>query len=182
MKQFEERNIKYGQTGRSTLRSPKFPNGQIGAHAPPQIAAHDLDTGITVSRAAARALRALSRRFRGRFASPAPLGVHRPTRASGDGAEGVERIEGARRRRKTCRQSPLTRARPRVPANTRLPYLERRARASEPPPRDGRARSVVRRRRRPARALRRDRVAAGRVNHELARGHLYASDHHRRAR
>ena len=29
----------------------------------------------------------------------APLGVHRPTRASGDDPEGVERIEGARRRR-----------------------------------------------------------------------------------
>jgi hypothetical protein len=54
---------------------------------------------ITVSRVAARALCALSRRFSGCFASPAPLGVHRPTRASGDGAEGVERIEGARRRR-----------------------------------------------------------------------------------
>ena len=54
---------------------------------------------IAVSRAPARALRALSRRFRGWIASPAHLGVHRPTRASGDGAEGVERIEGARRRR-----------------------------------------------------------------------------------
>ena len=32
------------------------------------------------------------------------------------------------------RKSPLTRARPRVPAKTRLTYLERRARASEPPP------------------------------------------------
>ena len=56
-------------------------------------------TGITVSRAPAPALSALSRRFRGWIASPAPLRVHRPTRASGDGAEGVERIEGARRRR-----------------------------------------------------------------------------------
>jgi hypothetical protein len=57
------------------------------------------DISITVSRAAARASRALSRRFGGYIASPAPLRVHRPTRASGDGAEGVERIEGARRRR-----------------------------------------------------------------------------------
>ena len=48
---------------------------------------------ITVSRTAARALRALSRRFRGWIASPAPLTVHRPTRASGGGAEGFERIE-----------------------------------------------------------------------------------------
>ena len=32
------------------------------------------------------------------------------------------------------RRSPLTRARPRVPAKTRLTYLERRARASDPPP------------------------------------------------
>ena len=32
------------------------------------------------------------------------------------------------------RKSPLTRARPRVPAKTRLTYLERRARASDPPP------------------------------------------------
>ena len=53
-----------------------------------------LDTAITVSRAPARASRALSRRFRGCFAlQPAPLRVHRPTRASGGGAEGVERIE-----------------------------------------------------------------------------------------
>ena len=59
----------------------------------------DIGTGITVSRAPARALRALSRRFRGWIASLAPLRVHRPTRASGVGAEGVERIEGARRRR-----------------------------------------------------------------------------------
>ena len=54
---------------------------------------------LTVSRAPAPALCALSRRFMGWIASPAPLRVHRPTRASGDGAEGVERIEGARRRR-----------------------------------------------------------------------------------
>ena len=51
------------------------------------------DISITVSRAAARASRALSRRFGGYIASPAPLRVHRPTRASGDGAEGFERIE-----------------------------------------------------------------------------------------
>ena len=59
----------------------------------------NIDTGITVSRVAARALRALSRRFRGWIALPAPLRVYRPPRASGDGAEGLERIEGARRRR-----------------------------------------------------------------------------------
>ena len=35
---------------------------------------------------------------------------------------------------KLDRKSPLTRARPRVPAKTRLTYLERRARASYPPP------------------------------------------------
>ena len=32
------------------------------------------------------------------------------------------------------RKSPLTRARPRVPAKTRLTHLQRRARASDPPP------------------------------------------------
>ena len=58
-----------------------------------------LDISITVSRAPAPALCALSRQFRGWIALPAPLRVHRPPRASGDGAEGVERIEGARRRR-----------------------------------------------------------------------------------
>ena len=54
-------------------------------------------SGITVSRAPARALRALSRRFRGWIALPAPLRVYRPPRASGGAAEGLERIEGARK-------------------------------------------------------------------------------------
>ena len=40
------------------------------------------------------------------------------------------------------RKSPLTRARPRVPAETRLTYLERRARASDPP-RKRRARALA---------------------------------------
>ena len=40
------------------------------------------------------------------------------------------------------RKSPLTRARPRVPAKTRLPYLQRRARASDPP-RKRRARALA---------------------------------------
>ena len=70
--------------------------GQIGN----QLSSASIEQqSITVSRAPARALRALSRRFWGCFASPAPLRVHRPTRASGDGAEGVERIESVRRRR-----------------------------------------------------------------------------------
>ena len=43
---------------------------------------------------------------------------------------------------KHVRKSPLTRARPRVPAKTRLTYLERRARASDPP-RKRRARAPV---------------------------------------
>ena len=68
--------------------------------APLHFAAQTLEhISITVSRAPARALCALSRRFRGCYALPAPLRVYRPPRASGDGAEGVERIEGARRRR-----------------------------------------------------------------------------------
>ena len=40
------------------------------------------------------------------------------------------------------RKSPLTRARPRVPAKTQLTYLERRARASDPP-RKRRARALA---------------------------------------
>ena len=108
-----------------------------------------------LSRAAARVLCALSRRFRGCFASPAPLGVHRPSRASGGDPEGVENGQGAEdavERAKFDRKSPLTRARPRVPVKTRLTYLERRARALDPPPEsDGRARSRHRRRRRSAR-------------------------------
>ena len=41
------------------------------------------------------------------------------------------------------RKSPLTRARPRVPAKPRLTYLERRARASDPPrKRRARARDI----------------------------------------
>ena len=48
---------------------------------PPQ--AHLLDTGITVSRAPARASRALSRRFRGWIALLAPLRVYRPTNPQG---------------------------------------------------------------------------------------------------
>ena len=43
---------------------------------------------------------------------------------------------------KLVRKSPLTRARPRVPAKTRLTYLERRARASDPP-RKRRARALA---------------------------------------
>ena len=62
-----------------------------------------------------------------------------------DGAEGLERIEAledAVEVAKRVRKSPLTRARPRVPAKTRLTYLERRARASDPP-RKRRARALA---------------------------------------
>ena len=84
-------------------------------------------SGITVSRAPARALRALSRRFRGCFALPAPLRVHRPPRASGGNPEGVENGQGAEdavELAKLDRKSPLARRRPRVPAKTRLSYLQ----------------------------------------------------------
>ena len=63
--------------------------------------------------------------------------MHRPTRASEGDPEGVENGEGAEdavELAKLDRKSPLTRARPRVPVKTRLTYLERRARASGPPP------------------------------------------------
>ena len=82
-------------------------------------------------------MRANSRRVGDCSASPAPLGVHRPTRASRGGAESVENGEGAEdavELAKLDRKSPLARARPRVPAKTRLTHLQWRARAWERPP------------------------------------------------
>ena len=132
---FVESSPILGQIGRSPVRAVEVPRrrltetpGQIGQWrtCPKFESPQALDISITVSRAPARALRANSRRFGGRFASPAPLGVHRPTRASGGDPEGVENVEGvedAVELAKLDRKSPLTRARPRVPAKTRLPYL-----------------------------------------------------------
>ena len=70
-------------------------------------------------------------------------------------------VEGA----KLVRKSPLTRARPRVPAKMRLTYLERRARASDPPPKatGARARRDIGDDVERLERVRRRRVAAGEV-------------------
>ena len=97
-----------------------------------------------LARAGADFARALAPFLRGCFASPALLGVHRPSRASGGDPEGVENGQGAEdavELAKLDRKSPLTRARPRVPAKTPLTYLQRRARAWERPPNEMGARA-----------------------------------------
>ena len=50
-------------------------------------------------------------------------------------------LEDAVELAKLDRKSPLARARPRVPAKTRLTHLQRRARASERPPKASGARA-----------------------------------------
>ena len=138
--------------------------GQIGSSsspAPDIIAASKPRTPASPFRARRRGLCARSRAVLGvgsrcpppseSIARRAPRGLApkalSASRAPEDDAEHV-------------RKSPLTRARPRVPAKTRLTYLQRRARVSEPPPKatGARARDIgddvdrlepLRRRRRP---------------------------------